>query len=112
MYTPDSKIWKLFKKIEGKPTFHFNYPIVIDGHPVEGSEKIAEAFLKHYKKTFSEPVKTPNRNIKMQAIKFTLQFNNNVPYNQDFTKTEIINAIQSLKKESAIGHDGIHNEFF
>ena len=110
--TPDSKVWSLFRQLQGKPVFSFEYPIVHNNNIVEDKTVVANLFADFYSKTFNRFIAIPNLGLKEQAIQVGIQLNNKDLYNSDFNLHELNLAIDSLNRKSAMGSDYMHNEFF
>ena len=110
--TPTSRVWRFFKMMMGRPSFDFSYPILDNGIPIHNDELIANTFANFYHKIFNQHSKIRDIERKKTEIHVASSLNHNVEYNQDFNIDELKTVITSLKENSAMGQDTIHNTFF
>ena len=111
--TPSKKVWNMFRKMEGKQNFDFQYPIVHNGLFMQNSNMIANVFANYYSTvSFNSTLEVTDPRIANLTITAALSITSNAPYNDDFNLEELHNAILSLNHDSATGPDNIHNKFF
>ena len=79
--TLDSKVWNLFRQIQGKPVFSFEFPIVYNNNILEDKTVVADLFADFHCKTFNRSIAVPNLGLKEQAIQVGIQLNNHDLYN-------------------------------
>ena len=106
----DSKVWKVFRKMEGKFVFDFNYPIEKNKKLLINNTEIAKEFAIYFNNSFNNLYKHCLHD-KMTTISFHLSLHFDTEYNVDFNISELKNVINTLNKNSAMGIDNIHNKF-
>ena len=86
--TPEIKVWRLFKQLQGKIVFDFTYPILHNGTYLDNNLVIANLFADFYSTTFSRVLEIDDIHRKEQEILIGMQFGSSIDYNSDLTMEE------------------------
>ena len=109
--TSNTKVWKMLRKMDGSPSFDFQYPIIDNGSFLEHSLDIANCFADNFSQHFNSTATVQNYYIKKLTIDSAIQLSYCTEYNTDFSLHELKQCLQNLNKKSSMGPDNIHNKF-
>ena len=109
---PISRVWKFFKTMNGRPDFDFNYPIKSQQDLlIHKDSELANVFADYYTEVFNKDQSVLDSERKKLELQVAIQISFAADYNTDFQLHELKVAIESLKVNSAMGADLIHNRF-
>ena len=102
----------MLRRMEGKESFIFHYPIISNGKSITNSTNIANQFASTFSTLFNSHKKIKkNYQLKQLTISTAIHIDYTSQYNSDFSLLELDRAIQSINEKSSMGNDYIHNTF-
>ena len=108
----DSRLWKIIKSLEGCPESNSPNEVMIhNGKTITSNERKAEIFAQHYARISKHCFSKKERRTNLEAKKKTRYPSHDSEYCRDFTRDELVKAINNMKRKGAQGPDDIPPSF-